>query len=81
MADITDCQNVSDDAVAVAVDGVNVCLDVISYHGSLKFSTLVGIESYIISIVVEAHRCHIQLAGGAVGRLTVEPYQLSLIHI
>ena len=54
MSDIADCQYIADHAVAVAVDGVDVGLDVVSYHGSLKFSTLVCIESYIVGVVVVA---------------------------
>ena len=75
MADIADCQNIADDAVAVAVDGLDIGFDVFLNHGSLKLGTLVRIESYIVRIVIEAQSGHIQLAGGAVGRLTVVPYK------
>ena len=75
VADIADGQDVTDNAVTIAVDGVNVLLDVILDHLALQFGTLVGIETNIIGVVVEAKSRHIQFAGGAVGRLTVEPYQ------
>ncbi len=52
MSDIADSQNVTDDAVTVAVNGINIFLDVVFYHGTLKFSTLIGIESYIVCILV-----------------------------
>ena len=75
MSDVADCQNVSDHAVAVAVDGLRVRLDVIQYHGTLKLSALVCVESYIVGILIEAQSRHIQFSCGAVGRLTVKPYQ------
>ena len=45
MTDVTDGQNVADDAVAVAVDGIDVLFDVILDHLALQFSTLVGVEA------------------------------------
>ena len=75
MSDITDCQNVSDDSVAVTVDGVDVGLDVVSDHLTLELSTLVSVESYIVGVLVEGKSSHVKLTGGAVGGLTVEPYE------
>jgi len=75
MADIADCQNIADNAIAVAVDGVSMCFNVICDHLALQFSTLVGIETDIISVAVKVQRFRIQLACGAVGRLTVKPHQ------
>ena len=53
MSDITDCKNVSDYAITITVDGINVFLDVISNHLTLKLSTLISIETYIIGIAVK----------------------------
>ena len=75
MSDITDCQNISDYAVTVSVDRVCVFLDVIQNHLSLQFSTLVCIETYIISISVEVQSIFVQFAGSTAGWLTVEPAQ------
>src|SRR5699024_613763 len=75
VADVADGQNVADDAVAVAVDGINVGGDVIQNHLALQFSALVGVETNVVGVVIELQRVHIQLAGGGVGRLTVEPDQ------
>ena len=75
MSDIPDCQDITDDSVAVAVDCVNVLLDVILNHGALKLGTLIGIETHIICILIEIQGCHIQLSGSAAGWLTVKPYQ------
>ena len=75
MSDIADCQNVTDDAVSVTVDGVDVCLDVVSDHLTLELSTLVSVKSHIVGVLVEGKGSHVQLAGGAVGRLTVVPYK------
>ena len=52
-----------------------MCINVICDHLALQFSALVGIETDIISIAVKVQRIHIQLACGAVGRLTVKPHQ------
>ena len=75
MSDITDGQNITDDAVAVAVNVIDILLDVLFYHGTLKFSTLIGVESYVIGIFVIVQSCHIKLSCGAAGRLAVKPYQ------
>ena len=52
MSDVADSQNVTDNAVTVAVNGINIFLDVVFYHGTLKFCTLIGIESYVVGILV-----------------------------
>ena len=75
MSDITDSQYISDHAVTVTVDCIDVCFDVVFYHCSLKFSTLVCIESYVVCVIVEAKCCHVKLSCRAVRWLTVEPYQ------
>ena len=75
MSDITDCQNITDGAVAVAVNLINVSFNVFFYHSSLKFCALVSVKPYIICIGIEVQSCHIQFSCGAVGRLTVKPYQ------
>ena len=74
MSDVADCKNIADYAVAVAVDCIDVLLDVLLNHSSLKLSTLVCIKSYIVCSVVEAEGVHVQFSSGAVGWLTVEPY-------
>ena len=75
MSDIADGQNISDDTVAVTVDGIDILFDVLFDHCSLKFRTLICVKTYIIGIIVEIKGCHIQLSCGTVGRLTVKPYQ------
>ena len=75
MSDIPDCQDITDDSVAVAVDCVNVLLDVILNHGTLKLSALVGVETYIVCILIEIQGCHIQLSCSTAGWLAVKPYQ------
>ena len=75
MPDISDSQNVSDYAVAVPIDRINIFLYVFLHHRSLQLCTLICVKAHIIGIIVEAQRCHIQFSGGAVGRLAVEPYQ------
>ena len=74
MSDIADRQNIADDSVTVTVDGVNILFDVLFYHGTLKFSTLICIESYIVCIRIVIQRRHIKLACGTAGWLTVKPY-------
>src|SRR5699024_5510366 len=75
VADVADGEHVADDAVAVAVDGVDVGLDVVADHLALELSALVGVEANVVCILVEAQSGHVQLAGGAVGGLAVEPDQ------
>ena len=75
MSDITDCQNVSDHAVTVSVNSVCIFFDVIQNHLTLQFSTLVCIETYVISIFVEVQSFFVQFAGSTAGWLTVEPAQ------
>ena len=74
MSDIPDCQDITDDSVAVAVDCVNVLLDVILNHGALKLCTLIGIETYIICILIKIQGCHIKLSCSTAGGLAVKPY-------
>ena len=61
MADITDGQHIADDAVAIAVNGVYVLLDIIFYHSSLEFRALVGVKTYIICILVIIQCRHVKL--------------------
>ena len=75
VADVADGQDVADDAVAVAVDGVNVVGDVLQDHLALQLGALVGVEAHVVGVVVEGQGVHVQLAGGAVGGLAVEPDQ------
>ena len=75
MADVAHGQHVADDAVAVAVQAVNVGLDVIQDHLALQLGALVGVEADVVGVLVEAQSGHVQLAGGAVGGLAVEPDQ------
>ena len=67
VADIADGQNVADDAVAVAVDGVGVGRDVIRDHLALQLGALVGVKADVVGVGVEVQRVHVQLAGGGVG--------------
>src|SRR5699024_6701675 len=69
VADITDGQNVADDAVAVAVDGVDVCLDVLFDHGALQLGALGCVGTYIVGVRVRAQSGPVQFGGGAVGGL------------
>ena len=75
MADVADGQHVADDAVAVAVDLVDVGSDVVQNHLALELRALVGVKAHVVGVLVEVHGGHVQLAGGAVGGLTVEPHQ------
>ena len=83
MADVTDGQHVADDAVAVAVDGVDVGGDIVQDHLALELGALVGVEAHIVGVLVEAQGGHVQLAGGAVGGLAVEPDQglILVVHL
>ena len=73
MADVADAQDVTDDAVAVAVDLSTLGLQIIHDHLALQNSTLNGVEADIVGVLIPGESVHIQLAGLAVGRLTVEP--------
>ena len=73
MSDITDCQNVTDDAIAVTIQFSAVRSQIVSDHLTLQLSTLVGIESYVVGILVPVESSHVKFTGRAVGRLTVEP--------
>mgnify|MGYP002442880063 CR=1 FL=1 len=75
MADITDSQHIADDTVAIAVEALDVGLDVVKDHGALQLGALVGVEAHVVGVVVEGQSLHIQLTGGAVGGLAVEPHQ------
>ena len=46
-------------------------LDVVDDHGALELATLVGVEADVVGVLVVVERGHVQLAGGAVGRLAV----------
>ena len=72
MAHITDGEDIADDAVAVAVDGVDVLLDVVNDHLALELAALVGVEADVVGVGVPVERGHVELTGGAVGRLAVE---------
>ena len=73
VADVADGQDVADDAVAVAVKVSDVGLDVVKDHGALELGALVGVEADVVGVLVEGQSGHIELTGGAVGGLTVEP--------
>ena len=73
MPDVSNCKHISDDAVIVAVNLFAMLLQIILCHFSLQFCTLVGIESYIIGLVIEVQRLHVQLASCAVGWLFIKP--------
>ena len=75
MSDISDSQNISDHSVTVTVNFIYIFFDIVFYHSSLKFSTLICIKSYIICIFIEVQCCHVQFSRGTVWRLSVEPYQ------
>lgn len=75
MSDISDCQNISDHSVTVPVNSINVSLNIIFNHGSLKLCTLICIEAYIICIFIEVQSGRIQLSGRTIGRLTIKPNQ------
>ena len=75
MSDITDCQNISDHAITISVNGFCILFDVIQNHLSLQFSTLISIKTYIVSIAVEVQSFFVQLAGSTAGGLTVKPAQ------
>ena len=73
VSDITNCQNIADDAIAISVNFIRMLCDVISNHLALQLSTLLGIEANIVSVLVPVQSSHVKLTSGAVGRLTVEP--------
>ena len=73
MADVADGQDVADDAVAVAVKALDVGLDVVKDHGALELGALVGVEADVVGVLVEGQSGHVELTGGAVGGLAVEP--------
>ena len=73
MTDITDAQDVADDAVAVAVKAFTVGFQIVDDHLALQHSTLDCIKADIVGLSVERQGVHIQFARRAVGRLTVVP--------
>ena len=66
MSDISDSQNISDHSVTVTVNFIYIFFDIVFYHSSLKFSTLICIKSYIICIFIEVQCCHVQFSRGTV---------------
>ena len=75
MADVADGQDVSEHAVAVAVELGRVLLEVVEDHLALGLAALVGIEANIVGVLVELQGRSVKLAGGGVGRLAVVPNQ------
>ena len=73
MADVADAQHVADDAVAVAVQAFAVGQQIIDDHLALQLSALLGVEADIVGLAVEGQGVHVQLTGGSVGGLAVEP--------
>ena len=73
MADVADAQHIADDAVAVAVKAFAVGLEIVHDHLALELGALLGVEAHIVGLVIEGQGVHVQLAGGAVGGLAVEP--------
>ena len=71
MSHVTDGKNVTNDAVAVAVDVGGVILDVLDDHLALELATLLGVKANVVGVLVPVERGHIELTGGRVGRLTV----------
>ena len=53
MSDIPDSKYITDYPVAIAVDLIDVLLDIIFYHRSLEFGTLIGIKAHIIGILIK----------------------------
>ena len=79
MPDIADSEDIADDAVTIAVNGIYILLNIILYHGTLQLRPLVSIEAHIIGILVIIQSRHIKLSGGTAGGLTVKPYQRFLL--
>jgi hypothetical protein len=63
MSDIADSKYISDYAITVTVDSCCILLDVVKYHLTLKLSTLIRIETYIVSIFVKVKGCFVKLSG------------------
>ena len=72
VADVTDGEDVADDAVAVAVELGSVGLDVSEDHLALEVAALRGVKADVVGVLVEGQGVHVELARGGVGRLTVE---------
>ena len=52
MADVADSQDVADDTVAIAVEALDVGLDVVKDHGALQLGALVGVEADVVGVLV-----------------------------
>ena len=72
VTDVTDGEDVADDAVAVAVERGGVLLDVVKNHLALEVAALRGVKADVVGVLVEVEGGHVELARGGVGRLTVE---------
>ena len=75
VAHVANGKDVANDAVAIAVKRGNVLLDVVLDHLALSLGALVGVKANVVGLVVEVEGGGVKLAGGAVGRLAVEPHQ------
>ena len=71
MSHVTDGEDVTNDAVTVAVDVGCMGLDVLDDHLTLELAALLGVEADVVGVVVPLERGHIQLAGRRVRRLAV----------
>ena len=71
MSHVTDGEDVTNDAVTVAVDVGSMSLDVLDDHLALELAALLGVKANVVGVIVPLERGHIQLTGGRVRRLTV----------
>ena len=75
MADVAHGQHVADDAVAVCGPGRQCCSGCTPGPSGPAARRPGWRRAHVVGIVVEGQGAHVQLAGGAVGGLAVEPDQ------